>query len=210
MSDLLSVIWRPVPIAPMPLLAALRDAVLVRSTTRMPKWKFRVADDIVIRVQPKPATITKTNRDGLPWFDCFSVIHGEANSTMLKDPPRDSWQVQFRLAIFPGWVGAGDDVEDRVRSDAHCVETAWRFKVTGMGFGGGLQNDACLTVRDRLRDILPIAFERLRPEMMLKPACLMCGKMLTDPVSMARWIGPECAGTSSSAIPYTVFLTEAA
>ena len=27
--------------------------------------------------------------------------------------------------------------------------------------------------------------------------CLLCGKGLTDPASMARRIGPECAGTSS-------------
>jgi len=44
---------------------------------------------------------------------------------------------------------------------------------------------------------------------MLKPACLMCGKALTDPVSMARWIGPECAGTSSAVVPYTFILEDA-
>jgi hypothetical protein len=27
--------------------------------------------------------------------------------------------------------------------------------------------------------------------------CLICGKGLTDPASMARWIGPECAGSPS-------------
>ena len=40
-------------------------------------------------------------------------------------------------------------------------------------------------------------FDSLRAEMMLSPACLVCGKGLTDPVSIARWIGPECAGTAS-------------
>jgi len=39
-------------------------------------------------------------------------------------------------------------------------------------------------------------FDTLRPEMMLHPACIYCGKTLTDPASIARWIGPECAGTT--------------
>jgi hypothetical protein len=26
---------------------------------------------------------------------------------------------------------------------------------------------------------------------------MICGKGLTDPASMARWIGPECASTTS-------------
>jgi hypothetical protein len=37
--------------------------------------------------------------------------------------------------------------------------------------------------------------------MMLAPNCLLCGKGLTDPASMARGIGPECAGTSSIHAP---------
>jgi hypothetical protein len=35
------------------------------------------------------------------------------------------------------------------------------------------------------------------------------GKGLTDPVSMARFIGPECAGTSSLAVSRVVRLAEA-
>ena len=43
-------------------------------------------------------------------------------------------------------------------------------------------------------------FTKLAPERMLKPACMICGKGLTDPAGMARWIGPECAMTSSISI----------
>src|SRR5262249_14739800 len=38
-------------------------------------------------------------------------------------------------------------------------------------------------------------------DLMLAPNCLVCGKGLTDPASMARFIGPECAGTSSLHVP---------
>ena len=46
-------------------------------------------------------------------------------------------------------------------------------------------------------------FEVLRPE-------LVCGKGLTDPVSQAHRIGPECAGTSSEQLPFVLRLTEQA
>lgn len=188
-------IWNPVAIPPMPMLAALREAVLARSTKRMPKWKFRVAPDIVAQIQPRPATRTKINRDGLPWFDCIAVVRDEVDGAMLKDPPRDSWRIRFRLTIS----------SDRMAR----VPTTWSFKVSAVGIYTGCQFNECLPVYDRLLDILPLAFERLQPGMMLRPACLACGKALTDPVSMARWIGPECAGTSSSIMPFTVMLSEA-
>jgi hypothetical protein len=47
-----------------------------------------------------------------------------------------------------------------------------------------------------LLDLLP-KLETIQAEQMFSAHCLICGKALTDPASMARWIGPECAGTSS-------------
>jgi hypothetical protein len=180
-------IWHPVPIAPMPLLVDLRNAVLIRSTTRMPKWKFRVEPDVVMQIQPRPNTKTKANPDCLPWFDCQAVIRDDVTGAMLKDPPPDSWKLQFNVTI-----------SDR-----------WFFKVRSIGGYAGLRYDDALAVRERVIDLMPDAFARLHPEMMLKPSCLMCGKALTDPVSMARWIGPECAGTSSAVMPYTFILEDA-
>jgi hypothetical protein len=68
------------------------------------------------------------------------------------------------------------------------------------------QHNHIVMVCDRLIGIMPAAFKRLRPEMRSKPACLSCGKRLTDPVSMARCIGSECAGTAASS-PFTVNLS---
>ena len=36
-------------------------------------------------------------------------------------------------------------------------------------------------------------FHTLEPHMFLRPHCLVCGKLLTDPISQARLVGPECA-----------------
>jgi hypothetical protein len=43
-------------------------------------------------------------------------------------------------------------------------------------------------------------FERLDPAKMFSGQCLCCGRPLTDPVSQARLIGPECAGDASANI----------
>ena len=101
---------------------------------------------------------------------------------------RDSWGMDFRLSIHA---------------------QTWNFKATGIGFHRDCSNEGALLVRDRFLATLPIALAELRPSAMLKPACLMCSKMLTDPVSMARWIGPECFGSASSVMPFMVQLSEA-
>jgi uncharacterized protein DUF6011 len=82
----------------------------------------------------------------------------------------------------------------------------WSLKPTRVGFRTGHPHSDIFHVRDRLVGALPVAFERLRPETMLKPACLFCGRPLTDPISMARWVGPECAGTAAAITPFTVNL----
>jgi len=187
--------FSPMPMEPMPTLAALRDAVLMRSDKRMPKWKFRLASDIVTQIQPKPATCTRHNRAGLPWFDCSAVIRDDARAAMLQDRPHDSWQILFKLSIRPGdWL-----VPPR-------FPETWNFQATGIGFHRDFPEEDAVAVRERLLAILPMALAELRPGMMLKPACLMCSKVLTDPVSMARWIGPECYGSASSVIPFMMEL----
>jgi hypothetical protein len=52
--------------------------------------------------------------------------------------------------------------------------------------------DQMQALKTRLVTALP-ALQGLNTTFMFQPACLLCGKGLTDPVSMARWIGPECA-----------------
>jgi hypothetical protein len=47
----------------------------------------------------------------------------------------------------------------------------------------------------------PEHFAHLSSDLMLSHACLCCGKGLTDPASMARWIGPECWGSASINAP---------
>jgi len=69
-----------------------------------------------------------------------------------------------------------------------------------------------VAARQRLRETVTHAFQDGRfaefsVTRLFHPYCLCCGKALTDPVSMARFVGPECASTSSPHIHRLIDLT---
>lgn len=165
--------WQSIAIQPIPTLAGLRDMVLARSTKRMPRWKFRLADDMVIQIQPRPTT---------PHFKCLAFIRDGADVSLLRPGnrwPTDSWTVEFYI-------------------------TDWNFKTRAVAYRQGYPHTDICAVRERLISTLPIVLDKLSPGAMLKPSCLCCGKQLTDPVSMSRWIGPDCYGSSSIDLPWLV------
>jgi hypothetical protein len=171
------------------MLAYLRVCILSRSAKRMPKWKFRVSPDIVTEIQPRPDSFAAL-------FRCKAIVHDEAGAELLTDKrrPLNSWMIEFKL--FVTLYEQADFTDDG----------DWHLKPTRVGFRTGQPHSDIFTVRDRLIETLPVAFDKLQPEMMLRPACLFCGRPLTDPVSMARWIGPECAGTAAAITPFVVNL----
>ena len=189
MSNLDPAIWAPVPIAPMPMLAYLRVCILSRSAKRMPKWKFRVSPDIVTEIQPRPDSFAAL-------FRCKAIVHDEAGAELLtnKQRPPNSWMIEFKLSVTLHEQADFTDDGD------------WHLKPTRVGSRTGKPHSDIFTVRDRLIETLPVAFDKLQPEMMLRPACLFCGRPLTDPVSMARWVGPECAGTAAAITPFVMNL----
>jgi hypothetical protein len=153
MSDLDPAIWAPVPIAPMPMLAYLRVCVVSRSVKRMPKWKFRVSADIVTQFQPRPSSFAAL-------FCCKAIVHDEAGAELLTDKrrPLDSWMIAFKL--FVSLHEQADFTDD---GDLH-------LKPTRVGFRTGQPHSDIFTVRDRLIGTLPVAFDKLQPEMMLRPS----------------------------------------
>lgn len=172
----------------MPMLAYLRVCVVSRSAKRMPKWRLRVSPDIVTEVQPRPANAAT--------FKCKAIVHDEAGAELLTDKrrPLNSWMIEFKLVVILHEQADFTDDGD------------WHLKPTRIGFRTGHPHSDIIGVCDRLIGAMPVAFDKLRPETMLKPACLFCGRLLTDPVSMARWIGPECAGTAAAITPFAVNL----
>jgi len=60
--------------------------------------------------------------------------------------------------------------------------------------------DAFALADQVLAVLTPDTFAHL-PTVLLIPHCLICGKALRDPASMARGIGPECFGSSTLNVP---------
>jgi hypothetical protein len=185
-------VWIAEPIAPIPLLAELRDFVLVRSTTRLPKWRFRLADDLVVQMQPKPSGCLFTCR----------ALQGDnitSGSFQSLSAARGLPFVDFTILDI-----------NAIRSGPAPARVLEILGISGDADGWALKpfRAAGHALRDRiLHELRAGHFDALTPVMMLSPACLACGKALTDPVSIARWIGPECFGSSSLSVPQTLNLT---
>jgi hypothetical protein len=168
----------------------------------MPKWKFRLADNAVVMIQPKvgkPGRVATKNGDAWEWIDFprqfegkLLMCDGADADKLLKRP----FGLRYCLQDFA--ISSGD---------------AGGHRIVGTGFSApvGLKDRAEREARwnelDRQStDTLLTAFangtfDAVTPRIMLTHHCLMCGKQLTDPPSMARGIGPECAGTGSVHAP---------
>jgi Family of unknown function (DUF6011) len=183
MSVLPNNFWARESLPPIQALADLRTLVLARSEKRMPKWKFRLAPDLVTQIQPK--LTTKLLR-----FECLGAECEGADAKLLGT----------RKDINGQYLRLGFDIYADVSGE-------WSFKPRSAGWhqGGDRQSkaDRLVRLRDRLLSELRSGrLDKIDPSIMLHPHCLCCGKGLTDPASMARGIGPECWGSSSLIVPW--------
>jgi hypothetical protein len=169
-------------IRPIPLLLQLNDWVIKQNEKRLPKWKFRFASDLAVQIH------SRLTRKYALLFEC-SALQCEGVSakfftqpTLLQEQQR-WWRIQFKLFATEG-------------------SETWVVKPTYAMRGRHCSRGEYLEFKRRTIDVLtPDRFRELKPDLMLSPHCLCCGKGLTDPVSMARWIGPECWGSASTNLP---------
>jgi hypothetical protein len=184
------------PIPSISFLAELRQEVLKRSLKRMPKWKFRLAPDIVVQLQPKPtmllsdAAMARGLKPKFHLFEGVAVMMESVTAEALKRLPQRPcspfWQIKFEL--FAGDPGAD-----------------WTFQRTSGCWQHGADITGVPTLVQRIVTTLRNGFfTAAMPAQMLSYNCVICGKGLTDPASMARWIGPECAGTSTLHVPFVI------
>jgi len=184
------------PIPDIRFLTELREECLQHSLKRMPKWKFRLASDLVLQLQPKPtmllseAATARGVKPKLQHFEGVAVMSEGATGAMLERAPGRGappwWRVRFELYfedreadwVFKqtGWYRQHNAGQAGIDTAVHRLVAAFR---------GGLFNDSTAVK-------------------MLSHNCVICGKGLTDPASMARWIGPECASTSSLRVPFVI------
>jgi Family of unknown function (DUF6011) len=188
-------ISREIKIAPIQWMADLREGVLANSEKRMPKWRFRIASDLLVSIQPKPVAlltpraIERGYKQRLLNFEGRSVMAEEnATADMLEGkvaPGIVRWRMNFEI--------------DAVTSDE------WMVHRRGWSWTRGAGSDGCHTAFKRTVHALSTGFfDGLTEEKLLSHFCFCCGKALTDPASMARRIGPECFGSSSVRVPFTI------
>ena len=115
--------WEPCSVAPISTLANLRDAVLERSEKRSPKWKFRLAPDLILQVQPKAATRCR--------FECVAVMCEGATAAVFSSPrallARDWWKMSFDVVVEP--------------------QGEWRLKPRGFGWRLKAERAGCRDLR---------------------------------------------------------------
>jgi len=168
----------------------------------MPKWKFRLASDVIVQLQPKPTIMPSQFvaamgvKPKLQYFEGTAVmsegVTGEALKRLPKRPCPPWWQIRFELFTFdPGMD--------------------WTFRRRSSCWQGGADPYAPTALAQRVVVALRSGyFTAAMPPKLLSHHCMICGKGLTDPASMARWIGPECAGTSTLRVPFLIRCDEAA
>ncbi len=190
-------------------LADLRRQVLRQNPKRMPKWGFRLDAACVLQLQPKPCllitplsdTALAAMRERFPDYRqrqpieqfegrIFRAIDGDVPATVFRDwtPPRDQRWLELRIVVH-------------AYEDAPSV---WELRDQGGRYARAIRtaypHEKAATLQWLATAFTDGRFDQFTPELMLRPACLICGKALTDPASMARWIGPECAESASLTI----------
>ena len=160
----------PVPIEPIPIFAALRQALLEHDDPkrRWPKWQFIFAPDLAIQIQPRADV-------GRYWrveFRCIAIQGPEPQRHHFRGYFGEFAYMRFDLARMAS------------NGELMLVPTGYRGKLTSPEFGA---------LRDRVIAALrPTEVGEVKARL-LSYRCLICSKGLTDPISMARLIGPECA-----------------
>jgi hypothetical protein len=206
-------------------LTELREQVLARSTKRMPKWKFRLAPDIVLMMQPKVA------KDQYVWNGHYDGTYKNrhhmslrfAGEVLMQDGANAkslSMSKAERRKTGPYTLVNFEVGVDNADGRTYLIWNGWSGKLSAeWDVDAGPSGDDIHRKRrqefDRLENLLRKIFEdaledgtfnTINSSMMLSAQCLICGKRLTDPASMARFIGPECAGTTSINVPRTILL----
>jgi hypothetical protein len=188
-------------ILPIRFLTELREEVLKHSLKRMPKWKFRLASDLVLQLQPKPtvllseAATARGFKPKLQHFEGEAMMMEGVTGAVFKRLPRQPcswWQIKFEL-----YSQSSD-------ADWEFKRTGGHWHVEGYYQPEAGRNGAATIVQRVVGAFRGGLFDGSAAAKMLSYNCVICGKGLTDPASMARWIGPECAGTSTLRVPFVI------
>jgi hypothetical protein len=186
--------WKALPLEPIRPLAELRELVFQHNSKRCPKWTFRLTDQTGVQLQPR-LILTATRSGPQRLLEFKGLAHHVFRGSIEKGIFRKSWTELVRTRdpfwmrlTFVVWADEG--------------EPTWRFQSTNAHTSRGWGN--CFYLRDEVARLLALRLSCLDPTMLLSEHCLICNRALTDPVSRARCIGPECWGSSTIRIPWGI------
>jgi hypothetical protein len=166
--------WASDLLTPIPFLVELRGTVLARSHTRCPKWRFKLAPDLALQVQPRLGE----RRDRFALFKCTAIQGEDLSADHFDRRHAAAWHLGFLIepAADGGW-------------QFHPRRIAWPAR----------DYEAAFALRARvLAELRSGRLDYYDAALMFGANCLICGKGLTDPASMARRIGRECARSTRS------------
>ena len=188
-------VFGEMPINPIPSISELREECLKRSQKRMPIWRFKAGNDLLVSLQPKPCEPITPLESAYGYKQVTARFVG--NAVMADQIPNDGLTKKPKdHNCWPFEI---------IAKQGDC----WTLRCRG-GSWSPSRKDRQQELRERVSNLITGKFfHRLTPQAMLSANCLLCGKGLSDPASMARWIGPECYG-SSTLIVHKIFVCEAA
>jgi hypothetical protein len=168
----------------------LREIILSGKRPSFPKWRFKLEDEIGLDLQGK-GTYQRYGREQIhPHLAEGELYAPLSKSVQAVRDPRYA-RISFKVEPVPddGWLLRTTGVGSFARSEA--ARALWASgdprPVTSSQLAEIAMHQRLVAVfADRVLD-------HLKPSMMLEDRCLCCGKGLTDPQSMLRWIGPECS-----------------
>jgi hypothetical protein len=208
-----------ISIKPQIALQTMADVVRAHMDKRRragPKWKFRLAPDLIVQIQPM---LPGTSRSG-GWvyrhdlsFEGLAYEGDGVDAKTFTAEPEDLRRIRFRVEkdwtfrAFDGrpWLPIPDLPRDLPREQLRAAHYE-RDRVRSE------QMNAIFTpLRDRILAVFEAGFfEDLKPGHLLGSQCFICDRKLTDAISRARHIGPECAGTASVNVPWFYLHRDAA
>jgi hypothetical protein len=200
----------PFTFATIAFLANLRQAVIEHSDRRMPKWKFRVGLELILMLQPSTRLLCADSVIQLfvgeaLLADGFVSAEMFASDAALRGSGLNWWRVKFAItapAVPPRSQMPGLSDEEYA---SEYGNRPWTCQHRGGGWKAGAGRETYAKLKTRVASLfLGDFFTSMDASKLLYPHCLICGKRLTDPASMARFVGPECAGTSSLVVPHLI------
>jgi Family of unknown function (DUF6011) len=167
-------IWEPVMIPAIPVWDELRELIIEAQSLSKPKWRFILAPDFALEVQPRDSV--KVLFEGLALFG-----PGITREHFLMRRPLVG-VAELRFRIVPASPSVWSLSLRFARADSLGIPATDRI-------AGHLSRKARLIEEG----VAPLRYSTHTLTTLTSHHCLCCGRGLTDPASQQRRIGPECA-----------------